>query len=183
MVRLETQRLVLLSSGDVSPELVMDFFTVNKSHFDPWSSAPPEGFYTLPYWEQRLSINRDMEDNGTQFVFFVFLKENLSEIVAQVSLSQIIRGPFQSCFLGYMTAEAHCRKGIMREAINEVVSFAFGTLHLHRIEANIIPRNEASIKLIEKVGFEYEGLAPRYLLINGVWEDHKHYTISNRKME
>jgi ribosomal-protein-alanine N-acetyltransferase len=183
MVRLGTQRMVLLGSGEIKPEIAAEFFSANRSYFEPWSSRAPDAFYTVAFWEQRLTKNREMEEQGTQFVFFVFFKENLSEIVAQVSLSQIIRGPFQSCFMGYMTAEKHCRKGIMNEAIPEVVSFAFTQLHLHRIEANIIPRNEPSIRLIEKLGFSYEGLAPKYLQINGVWEDHKHYTIRNKMQE
>ncbi len=67
----------------------------------------------------------------------------------------------------------------MEEALREVINYAFFTLNLHRIEANIMPYNEASIKLVEKLNFKREGLAPKYLKINGTWEDHIHFSLIN----
>ncbi|HWR40076.1 MAG TPA: GNAT family protein [Patescibacteria group bacterium] len=74
-------------------------------------------------------------------------------------------------------------QGYMTEAINEVVNFAFHQLDLHRIEANILPRNTASLKTVEKAGFYHEGLAIKYLQINGRWEDHIHMVIRNAALE
>jgi ribosomal-protein-alanine N-acetyltransferase len=67
----------------------------------------------------------------------------------------------------------------MTEAVAAVVELAFGPLQLHRVEANIIPRNMPSRRVVEKLGFVNEGLSPKYLKINGVWEDHMHYVVLN----
>jgi ribosomal-protein-alanine N-acetyltransferase len=183
MVRLESQRLILLDSSGVKPAMAAGFVSANRPFFEPWSSRVNDEYYTTSFWEKKLEKSRALEAEGTEVAFFVFLKEDLSEIAARVSLTQIARGPFQSCCLGYMTAKKHTRKGIMYEAIQEVINFAFSGLKLHRVEANIMPHNVASVKLVEKLGFNYEGLALKYLLINGVWEDHLHYVTRNIAME
>ena len=85
-----------------------------------------------------------------------------------------MRGAFQSCFLSYKLDMDLCGRGYMTEAVEEAVRIAFTVLGLHRIEANIMPRNTASLGVARKAGFQEEGLAVRYLRINGVWEDHIH---------
>jgi [ribosomal protein S5]-alanine N-acetyltransferase len=100
------------------------------------------------------------------------------EIVGQVSLNNIARGPFQSATLGYWIGAPYARKGYMSEAITLAVDLAFATLGLHRVEANIIPRNTPSINLVKKLGFRYEGTAERYLRIAGVWEDHERWAVT-----
>ncbi|MBL8015997.1 MAG: GNAT family N-acetyltransferase, partial [Ignavibacteria bacterium] len=72
-----------------------------------------------------------------------------------------------------------CSKGLATEAAAGVIEFAFCTLNLHRIEANIIPGNTASIKVAEKLGFVFEGASEKYLLINGEWQKHLHYALIN----
>lgn len=91
-----------------------------------------------------------------------------------VGLNNLVRGAFQSCFLGYKLDGGLLRRGYMTEAVEEAVRIAFTVLGLHRIEANIMPRNTASLGVARKAGFQEEGLAVRYLRINGVWEDHIH---------
>ena len=71
----------------------------------------------------------------------------------------------------------------MTEAVNQVVTYAFDSLGLHRIEGNIMPRNKASIGVAKKCGFAEEGLSRKYLKINGVWEDHLHFVRLNEEME
>ena len=84
-----------------------------------------------------------------------------------------------SCYLGYKLDREHIRKGYMTEALREGIKWMFHKEKLHRIEANIMPRNEASIKTVEKLGFVYEGISKSYLNINGVWEDHIHMVLLN----
>ena len=93
-------------------------------------------------------------------------------------LSQIVRGAFQSAYLGYYAHQAHAGRGYMREAMGQTVEHAFGPLALHRIEANIQPANEASVALALSAGFRLEGFSPRYLLIGGQWRDHERYAIT-----
>jgi ribosomal-protein-alanine N-acetyltransferase len=100
------------------------------------------------------------------------------EIAGVFTISQIVRGAFQSAYLGYYAHEAHAGQGLMREAIEQVLDHAFGALGLHRIEANIQPGNAPSIALARGAGFRLEGFSPRYLLIGGQWRDHERYAIT-----
>jgi [ribosomal protein S5]-alanine N-acetyltransferase len=99
-------------------------------------------------------------------------------IVGFFNISEIIRGGFQSAFVGYGAVAAHVRQGYMREGIQLVLARAFEPLGLHRLEANIQPGNRASIALVRGAGFVREGFSERYLLIEGRWRDHERWAIS-----
>ncbi|HZK24550.1 MAG TPA: GNAT family N-acetyltransferase [Oscillospiraceae bacterium] len=94
-----------------------------------------------------------------------------------------MRGAFQSCHLGYKLSEAQINQGLLTEALAEVINYAFTELRLHRIEANIMPGNKRSLWVVEKLGFYYEGLAKKYLKINGSWEDHIHLVLRSQALE
>ena len=94
------------------------------------------------------------------------------------TISQIVRGAFQSAYLGYYAHEQYSGQGLMREALEQVLDHAFGALGLHRVEANIQPGNAPSIALARGAGFRLEGFSPRYLLIGGQWRDHERYAIT-----
>jgi len=93
------------------------------------------------------------------------------------NVSQIIRGAFQSAFLGYYAHARHAGRGYMREGLALVLAHAFGPLALHRLEVNIQPGNVASAALAKGAGFRLEGYSPRYLLVGGSWRDHERYAI------
>jgi ribosomal-protein-alanine N-acetyltransferase len=99
-------------------------------------------------------------------------------IAGVFTLSQIVRGAFQSAFLGYYANAAFAGRGYMREAIELVIDLSFGSLGLHRLEANIQPANATSIALARGAGFRLEGYSPRYLLIGGRWRDHERYALT-----
>jgi ribosomal-protein-alanine N-acetyltransferase len=96
-------------------------------------------------------------------------------------LSQIARGPFQNAMLGY-AVDADCQgQGLMREALQAVIAHAFSpAVHLHRIQANVRPENARSVALLQRLGFEDEGLAREYLFIDGAWRDHRMFALRNR---
>jgi ribosomal-protein-alanine N-acetyltransferase len=94
------------------------------------------------------------------------------------TISQIVRGAFQSAYLGYYGHAEHAGRGYMRSALELVLDHAFGPLALHRIEANIQPGNVPSVALARGAGFRLEGFSPRYLLIGGRWRDHERYAIT-----
>jgi [ribosomal protein S5]-alanine N-acetyltransferase len=100
------------------------------------------------------------------------------EIAGVLIISQIVRAAFQSAYLGYYANQRHAGRGLMREAMAQTVEHAFGSLGLHRLEANIQPSNRASIALARSAGFRLEGFSPRYLLIGGQWRDHERYAIT-----
>ena len=96
-------------------------------------------------------------------------------LLGAINLTEIVRGRFQSGYLGYYVGAPHARRGYMTEALQRMLRSAFRELRLHRVEAACIPTNAPSIGLLEKTGFQREGYARRYLCINGVWQDHLLY--------
>lgn len=97
------------------------------------------------------------------------------QIIGSVNFNGLAPHPFLSTTMGYWIAKTHAGQGYMRESIGLMLGFAFKTLGLHRVEANIMPNNKASLALIRKCGFRFEGLAKRYLQINGKWSDHERW--------
>ena len=112
---------------------------------------------------------------GTGFGFGIFVD---GRFVGEITLSSIQRGPLQSAFIGYWIDEAVAGQGLMPEAVVTMLQYAFESLRLHRVEINIIPRNAASRRVVEKLGLRFEGIAERYLEIDGAWEDHARYAIT-----
>jgi ribosomal-protein-alanine N-acetyltransferase len=143
----------------------------SRAFLAPWepSWAPDE--LTRAAFRRRLKrYGRDIrEDVGYPFLVF---RASDDVLLGGLTLAYVRRGVTQSCTLGYWMGVRHAGRGIMTAAVRTVVPFAFDTLKLHRIEAACLPSNEASIRLLEKVGFRREGYARRYLCINGDWRDH-----------
>ncbi|MEM1330241.1 MAG: GNAT family protein [Planctomycetota bacterium] len=105
------------------------------------------------------------------------------EMVGQVSLGQIFRGPLCSAYMGYWADERHTRRGLMRDGVRLCIRRAFEQLGLHRVEANIIPRNTRSRQLARACGLRLEGFSPRYLRIAGRWEDHERWALTREAWE
>lgn len=104
-------------------------------------------------------------------------------LIGRMTLSQVVRGPMQGANLGYWIDEAHQSSGLTTEAAREVVSFAFGPLRLHRIQAGTLPHNTASQRVLTKVGFRQEGYARDYLQIAGRWQDHVLFAITADELD
>lgn len=173
----ETARLALrLAAPSFAPALA-DYYRRNRAFFSAFDPEREEDFFTEA--AQRASLEKDAalaaEDRG--YRFYLFRKEEPETIMGMVGLNNLVRGAFQSCHLGYkLDGDLLCR-GYMTEAVRAAADIAFTDLDLHRIEANIMPRNGASLRVAEKAGFYHEGLALKYLRINGVWEDHVHMVL------
>ena len=135
----------------------------------PWT-YPPE---RADQFDELYSRSR-RED----FLCVLAIHVETGAITGVFTISQIVRGAFQSAYLGYYAHEAHAGQGLMREALEQVLDHSFGPLALHRIEANIQPGNHPSIALARGAGFRLEGFSPRYLLIGGQWRDHERYALT-----
>jgi [ribosomal protein S5]-alanine N-acetyltransferase len=94
------------------------------------------------------------------------------------TISQIVRAPLLSGYLGYTGFEPYMGQGLMRQGLIQILDHAFGLMGLHRIEANVQPGNERSIALVQRLGLRREGFSPRYLMVGGVWRDHERYAIT-----
>jgi ribosomal-protein-alanine N-acetyltransferase len=106
---------------------------------------------------------------------FAIRRRDDGALVGCANITNIVRGNFRSGYLGYHAFEGHARQGLMTEGLKMVVRHAFSKLGLHRLEANIQPRNAASIALVRACGFSREGCSPRYLKIRGRWQDHERW--------
>lgn len=147
------------------------FYARNKEHLAAWEPARPPDFFTKDFWSNRLADWAKDWDAGVG-AHFVSMGESTDEVLAVCSLTNIIRGPFQACNIGYAVSMELQGTGTMTELAEHVIDFAFMELGLNRVMANYLPRNKRSARLLGRLGFTEEGLARRYLRINGVWEDH-----------
>jgi ribosomal-protein-alanine N-acetyltransferase len=110
-------------------------------------------------------------------VGFLACRREDGAIVGVLNLMEIVRGTFEGAYLGYYAAVPHAGRGYMSEALALVLRHAFTRLLLHRLEANIQPRNARSIAFARRAGFRREGYSPRYLKVRGRWRDHVRYAI------
>jgi len=185
MIREEyvTHRLILRTLDEDWASQVLDYVTRNKEFLQPWEPLRTPDFYTLEVQREMLFFDREFMEQGQLFKVWISKRSDPGTLIGSVSLSNIVRGAFHSCHVGYRLDARELNKGYMSEALERVVGIAFNDLGLHRLEANIMPRNAASLRIVEKAGFRSEGLAKKYLKINGKWEDHIHMTLLNEEME
>lgn len=119
---------------------------------------------------------RDRETQlGSGYGFGIFVG---GRFAGEVTLSSIQRGPFQCGYIGYWIDQALAGNGYVPEAVVMALHFAFEAIDLHRVEISIIPRNRASLRVVEKLELRMEGVAERFLEIDGVWEDHARFAIT-----
>lgn len=176
---LETDRLVirLAEVADV-PEIIR-FYGENHEHLQPFSPIYAPDFLDEATWFEQVRNRAPELAAGNGFRAFLFARTAPSRIIGNLNLTQVHRGAFQSCVLGYNLADAEQGQGYMTEAVRATVAFAFNVWKLHRVAANYMPRNVRSAAVLERCGFQVEGHAPAYLLINGQWEDHVLTAITN----
>lgn len=143
----------------------------SRAFLVPWEPAWPQDDLTRTAFRSRVKrYIRDIESDSA-YPFFVFRAHD-DRLMGAITLSNVRRGVAQAGSVGYWIGSPFVRQGFMTSAVNALMPFAFGHLHLHRVEAACLPVNQASIRLLTKCDFRQEGLARRYLKINGRWEDH-----------
>ncbi|MGH9102765.1 MAG: GNAT family N-acetyltransferase, partial [Acidimicrobiales bacterium] len=159
--------------------------------FDQWAEVRRRCSDWLLRWEPRAPFDQRDPDRrsfaarcgsrererqlGSAYGFGIFVG---GRFAGEINLSSVQRGPFQSAYVGYWIDEGLAGHGYMPEAVVVVSRFAFEELALHRLQVSIIPRNKASRRVVEKLGLREEGVALRYLEIDGAWEDHVRYAIT-----
>lgn len=113
--------------------------------------------------------------NDEAYTFVIIYNQT---VVGRIALTGVARGPAQYANVGYFIDAQHNGKGYATRAVELTIHYAFQVLSLHRVQAGIMPRNKRSSRVLTKTGFRHEGLAKRYLFINGVWEDHNLFAIT-----
>ena len=171
MSREHTKNMQVIRARPGHEVMLANYFAMNECHFQRWSPTLPADHHSIDSWKIRLD-ERELEFNKGVSVHVIGIDETESFVVGGCSLSNIVRGVFQSCHMGYSIAQRFEGEGKMKQIVTHVIEFAFQELKWHRIMANHMPANQRSAGLLKSLGFEKEGYAKEYLLINGEWEDH-----------
>ncbi len=179
---LKTERTRLLLLPPTAAAAVAQYNLDNRAHFAPWDPVRPEVFYEESFWAAQLARNLDEFENGRGVRFWIVDREG-DDIIGAANFNSIVRGAFQSCTLGYGVHVRREGNGYMYEALREAIQFVFDELHIHRIQANYVPENQRSARLLTRLGFEIEGRARKYLLIAGDWRDHVLTSLTNEHYE
>ncbi|WP_409055378.1 GNAT family N-acetyltransferase [Streptomyces sp. SYP-A7185] len=135
----------------------------------PWMQLPANAA-EFTDWMRRF-------DDGTNQGFLVCVRDT-GAAAGMVNINSITRGRYQGASIGYAAFAPSAGHGYMTEGLTATLQYAFTELRLHRLEAAIQPGNKASLALVERLGFRYEGLSPAYLYIDGAWRDHERWSIA-----
>lgn len=171
---IETGRLRLAVARPGLEEPLARFYAENfAGHLDRWSPPPPENGFGADHWARRLpEFEKEFEAGSAVRWVMLSRAACTPEVLGTCNFTQIARGPFRACVLGYQVARSHQGRGLMHEALSETLDYAFRELRLHRVMANYRPENTRSARLLDRLGFAREGYARRYLFIDGAWRDH-----------
>ena len=145
--------------------------SVSRNELEPYEPAWTRDELSRTTYRHRLKHYSREAAQDMGYAFFV-LDVFGGRLMGAITLSNVRRGVAQAASVGYWMGTPDSGRGCMSEALQLLAPFAFRTLHLHRLEAGCVPENRASIRVLEKSGFQNEGLARRYLRIRGVWQDH-----------
>jgi ribosomal-protein-alanine N-acetyltransferase len=176
-----TDRLVLTVPGPEAAARYAQFCRENATFLEPFQGPFYQREYAIDFWETSLERRRQNFFNDKGYNFGIFWRDAglQGPLLGYCNFSEVVRGLFQACYLGYALAETAQGKGVMTEALEGAIKYMWGTVKLHRIMANYMPHNERSAKVLQRLGFVTEGSAKNYLFINGQWRDHVLTSLTN----
>ncbi|MGZ4638821.1 MAG: GNAT family N-acetyltransferase [Actinomycetes bacterium] len=170
---MSSTRLVTLDDAPVLAELLR----VNRDFLAPWEPVRDEDYSTED--GQRALVRSLLERHEQGSTLPRVILDESGRVVGRITLNEIVRGPFQSCSLGYWLGAAYTGRGLAAAAVSGIVRVAFEELGLHRIQAGTMLHNVRSQRVLERNGFVRYGMAPSYLHIAGAWQDHVLYQLVN----
>jgi ribosomal-protein-alanine N-acetyltransferase len=157
-------------------EAFLELVVRNRDHFRPYEPRRPPAYFTLGGQHEQIAAARRQAQGGERYEYGVF-EVHGGELVGRISLGGISRGALQNAYLGYGIDVGHSGRGYATQAVTLAVEVAFRDLGLHRVQAAVVPENKPSARVLEKVGFREEGLARRYLFLDGQWKDHRMFAL------
>jgi [ribosomal protein S5]-alanine N-acetyltransferase len=177
---LTTQRLVLATPGARAADALVRFNRENQEHLAPWNPAMTARELDAAACAQWLDSHVEAARAGTRYSFLIFDgKADDRTLLGYLTFSEIVRGVFQACYMGYALAASAQGKGYMCEAARAGIDFVFNHVRLHRIMANYMPANGRSAAVLRRLGFTVEGHAKDYLYLAGAWQDHVLTSLTN----
>ena len=177
---LQSERLSILLASRRHARALQEYGVANRDHFQPWEPLRQGAFYTLTSTTNRLEMMEQRTTAQSALYLLLFMKEG-GQLVGDCNFTNIVRGSFQACHLGFSLDRQFEGQGLMRECLSTAIPHMFETQGLHRIMAAYRPENARSAKLLDALGFEREGIARSYLKINGAWADHVLTSLVNPK--
>ncbi|MCR9546312.1 ribosomal protein S5-alanine N-acetyltransferase [Vibrio antiquarius] len=163
---------LLLRSAEIGDaDMIAEYFQANREYLKPFEPKREEAFFSVNGWLQKLIKLNELHRMGLGY-YCLLVRASSGEMLGTISFSNLSRFPFYSCNVGYSLAEKAQGHGYMRRGLTMACDYMFNVQKLHRIQAGYMPHNKRSESVLEHVGFNREGYAKDYLLINGEWQDH-----------
>jgi ribosomal-protein-alanine N-acetyltransferase len=159
---------------------VLDLIARDRGRIEEFGTVPARSFMTVAAQREEIERRNELTEDGTDFLFGIFLEEG-ERLIGRIGLHNVMRGPFQTAIVGYHVDGSETRRGVATEALRLILGHAFATLGLHRVEAGVMPRNTASVRVLEKNGFRWEGAARAFMEIGGEWEDHWLFAVTREE--
>jgi ribosomal-protein-alanine N-acetyltransferase len=150
----------------------------NRSWLRPWEATSPTGPTSFDIKAMVRNLLKQLERNEA----LPFVIEYRGELIGQLNVANILYGSVSSAVLGYWVAPEVAGKGVTPTAVALVTDYLFDKEQLHRVEIDIRPENSASLRVVEKLGFRFEGLKERYIHINGAWRDHYVFALTSEEV-
>lgn len=173
----ETDRLILRVIKTEEAEKVCDWYKQNRFDFERYEPKRSINFYTTEFHQKLIELEAEHILKGYMLRLYAFPKNHPEQILGTVSLRDVTRGPYNKTEIGYKIDTKFRRNGVAFEMLQKAVEIAFYDMDLRRIEALCMPWNTPSLNLLEKLGFEQEGVLRQYCEINGLYEDMCLYSI------
>lgn len=170
-VNLITDRMLVRTAQYQDAWRLSEYYVENREHLKPWEPRRDESYHHQSGWQVKLKIIDELHKQNAVRYFLMLDKEG-SEVMGVINFSNIIKGDFHACYLGYSIGKKWQGQGLMFEALQSAIRYMFRQQNIHRIMANYMPHNQRSGNLLARLGFEKEGYAKDYLLIDGKWQDH-----------
>jgi ribosomal-protein-alanine N-acetyltransferase len=175
---LSTDRLTLRPLDDDDAAALLGLLLANRAFLEPWNPRSAPGYFTLEGVLADIRDKRRQQEADAVYSLGIFERVG-GALLGRITLSRITRGPFQNAGLGYWLDERHNGRGLMSEAVGAVLTYAFGPLGLHRVEAATLLHNHGSQRVLMKNGFVRIGVSLRYLQIDGCWQDHVLFAVTS----
>jgi ribosomal-protein-alanine N-acetyltransferase len=176
-----TARLRLVAPDESLAAALVEFHERNRAHLAPWDPPSDPAFFTAPDQARRLHEGAAAFAAGTGYRWLLQPIGDTHRVIGSVNFSNIVRGAFQSCNLGYALDQAFEGQALMTEALRCAIGEVFSSrINLHRIQAAYRPENWRSAEVLKRLGFHDEGLCNDYLFIDGMWRVHRLVALLNR---
>ena len=176
-----TPRLRLVAADESLGAALAEFHDRNRAHLAPWDPPTEPGFYTAAVQTRRLRNAAAAFAAGTGFRYLLQPIGDTQRVIGTVHFSNIVRGAFQSCSLGYALDQAFEGQALMTEALRCAIGEMFSPrVNVHRIQAAYRPENWRSAEVLKRLNFHDVGVCPDYLFIDGLWRTHRLVALLNK---